>query len=295
MDIEKIRNLNLPPVEHRYGVRDTILYALGLGYGADPLDQAELRFVYEENLKVVPAICSVISHPGFWLKDPAYKIDWVKVLHAEQAFTIYQAIPVSGHIRGEFRIIGVEDKGIGKGAMLHLEKTLFDVASNQKLATVRSTVILRGDGGQGGYGEAMKAATPLPPGEPHRAMEIPTLAGAALIYRLSGDWNPLHADPKIARQAGFDRPILHGLCTYGVACRAILKTYCDNDPTRLRSLFARFSAPVYPGETIRVEFHESEGEIRFKAIAKERGVVVLDRCSAEVAPCTPVNRQDDEH
>jgi len=283
MDIEKIRNFKLPAIEQRYDVRDTILYALGLGYGADPLDEAQLPFVYEENLKAVPSICSVLSHPGFWLKDPDYKVDWIKVLHAEQAFTIHQAIPTAGCVRGEYRASGAEDRGPDKGTLLHMEKVLYDVATGVKVATVRSTVLLRGDGGQGSFGSPMRPATALPPREPERVVEIPTLARSALIYRLSGDWNPLHADPRIARQAGFDRPILHGLCTFGIACRAILESYCGNDPGRLRSMFARFSSPVYPGETIRVEFYEDADEIRFKATVKERGVVVLDRCSAEIA------------
>jgi acyl dehydratase len=282
MDIEKIETLALRPIEQRYQALDTILYALGLGYGMDPLDEAELPFVYEENLKTVPSICCVLSHPGFWLKDPLYKVNWIKMLHAEQAFTVHRSIPSAGTIRGEYRVLGVEDKGLDKGAMLHVEKTLFDVTDNAKLATVRSTVFLRGDGGRGGFGSAIRSPAALPEREPDRIIEIPTLASLALIYRLSGDRNPLHADPKIARQAGFERPILHGLCTFGIACRAILKSYCNNDPLRLRSAFARFSSPVYPGETIRVEFYEDKDEIRFRAAVKERGVVVLDRCSAEV-------------
>jgi acyl dehydratase len=282
MDVEKIRNLNLEPIEQRYEVRDTILYALGLGYGADPLDAAELPFVYEQDLKVVPSICSVLSHPGFWLKDPAYQVNWIKVLHAEQAFAIHQAIPPAGTLRGEYRIAGAEDRGAEKGVLLHVEKTLYDLQTGVKVATVRSTVLLRGDGGQGSFGTPVRAAVPLPARDPDRVLEIPTLARSALIYRLSGDWNPLHADPTIARQAGFDRPILHGLCTFGIACRAILQTYCSNEPARLRSMFARFSSPVFPGETIRVEFYEGGDEIGFKAIAKERGIVVLDRCSASI-------------
>jgi acyl dehydratase len=283
MDLEKIKNLNLPPIEHHYDIRDTILYALGLGYGADPLNEAELRFVYEENLKVVPSICSVLSHPGFWVKDPQYKVNWVKVLHAEQAFVIHAPIPASGCVRGEYRVIGVEDKGLEKGAMLHIEKSLFNVADNARVATVRSSIFLRGDGGQGGFGDAIPAPTAIPDRKPDRVVELPTLPSAALLYRLSGDWNPLHADPKIARQAGFDAPILHGLCSYGIACRAILKTYCGDEPARLTSMYSRFSSPVYPRETIQFEFHELDGEIRFKASVKERGVVVLDRCAARVS------------
>ncbi len=280
MNLDKIKNLDIAPIVQRYEFRDSILYALGLGYGADPLDESELPFVYEESMKVVPSMVSVLSHPGFWLKDPQYGVNWVKVLHAEQAFTIHSPIPTQGAVRGEYTIIGVEDKGADKGAMLHIEKALFDEADGAKLATVRSSVYLRGDGGQGGFGSAVEAALPIPKREPDRVVEFSTLPSAALIYRLSGDYNPLHADPKVARKAGFERPILHGLCSFGLGCRALLKAYCGNDPARLTSMFARFSSPVYPGETIRFEFHDIDGGIRFKAVVKERNVVVLDRCSA---------------
>jgi acyl dehydratase len=282
MDIERITDLQLGPNAQRYEVKDTILYALGLGYGAHPLDEAELRYVYEDGLRAVPTMCCVLSHPGFWMKDPIYKVNWVKVLHAEQAFTMHRPLSASGEVRAEFKVIGIDDKGPEKGSFLHVEKTLYDVADGTRLATVRSTNFLRGDGGQGSAGTPVQPAEPLPAGSPDRVVEIPTLPSAALVYRLSGDWNPLHADPRIARQAGFDRPILHGLCTYGVACRAILRAYCDDDPARLHAMFARFSAPVLPGETIRVEFYEGGGALRFRAIAKERGSVVLDRCSATV-------------
>jgi acyl dehydratase len=281
MDIQKIKDLQLPPQEQQYDVRDTILYALGLGYGADPLDEAELRFVYEENLKVVPSMVSVLCHPGFWLRDPSYGVDWIKILHAEQSFTIHKPLPVSGTIRGTFHVPGIEDKGADKGAILHQAKSLYDTADGALVATVHSTLFLRGNGGEGGFGEPVVPATPLPAGEPDKIVEIPTLDRLALIYRLSGDWNPLHADPAIARKAGFDRPILHGLCVNGIAVRALLAAYCDNEPTRLRSMFVRFSKPVFPGETIRLEFYEVAGGVRFRAIAKERNVVVLDRCSAE--------------
>jgi acyl dehydratase len=283
MDLDSVRNLNLAPVEHRYTFRDTILYALGLGYGVDPLDESELPFVYEENLRAVPSLSCVISHPGFWVKNPVHKIDWVKALHAEQHFVAHKPMPVAGDVRGEYRILGVDDKGAGKGSMMYTEKTLYDMKDNSKLATVVTNLFCRGDGGQGSFGETLKPASALPPREPNKTIEFVTQPSSALIYRLSGDYNPLHADPKVARQAGFPKPILHGLCTFGIACRAILKAYCGNDPTRLRSMFARFSSPVFPGETIRVEFYEGGDQIRFKASVKERNIVVLDRCAAEIA------------
>jgi len=283
MDIEKIRTMAIDPIIQPYDKRDTILYALGLGYGVDPLDEAELLFVYEKDLRCLPSYANILCHPGFWAQDPQFGIDWVKILHAEQDLVMHQALPATGAIRGEYRVAGLEDKGEGRGALLHQEKDLFDDATGDHLATVRSTLFLRGNGGEGGFGDAMPAAQPVPDRAPDRIVEIPTLPRQALIYRLSGDWNPLHADPTIARKAGFDRPILHGLCTKGLANRAILASYCDHDVARFQSMFVRFSKPVMPGETIRFEFfEEGAGQLRFRAVAVERDAVVLDRCSASV-------------
>jgi acyl dehydratase len=283
MNIQKIKELQLAPIEQSYDARDTILYALGVGYGADPLNEAELPFVYEKRLKAVPSICCTLCHPDFWLRDPGYGVDWVKILHAEQAFEIHSPIPATGAVRGDFCVTGIEDKGAEKGALLHQRKVLFDTSSGRKLATVRSTLFLRADGGKGGFGEAMPSAPALPQREPDRTVDMPTLERAALIYRLSGDRNPLHVEPAIAHKAGFVRPILHGLCTAGIACRAILGTYAQNDPERLRSMFVRFSNPVYPGETVRLEFYEEPDVIRFRALVPNRGLVVLDRGRAHVA------------
>jgi acyl dehydratase len=282
LDIEKIASMEIEPIVQSYDKRDTILYALGLGLGADPLDESELPFVYEKDLRCLPSWVNVLCHPGFWAQDPQFGIDWVKILHAEQDYRIHQPLPAVGTIRGEYAVAGIEDKGDGRGALLHQEKELFDATTGAHLATVRSTLFLRGNGGEGGFGRAMAPALAIPEKAPDTVVEIPTLPRQALIYRLSGDWNPLHADPAIARSAGFDRPILHGLCTNGIATRAILSAYCDNDPARLKQLFVRFSKPVMPGETIRLEFHEDGNALQFRAIAKERDVVVLDRCRAVI-------------
>jgi acyl dehydratase len=280
VDVERIKELAIAPIEQRYEARDTILYALGLGYGADPLDQAELPFVYEGDLRCVPSYVNVLCHPGFWAQRPEFGIDWVKILHAEQAFEIHKPLPPVGVIRGEYKVRGLEDKGEGRGVLLHQEKTLFDAADGARLATVRSTLFLLGDGGAGGFGEPVEPAQALPEREPDRTIEIATLPRQALIYRLSGDWNPLHADPAVARKAGFPAPILHGLCTNGIACRALLAAYCDNDVSRFGSMFVRFSRPVMPGDTIRFEIFEGADGVRFRAVSRDSGAVVLDRCQA---------------
>ena len=283
MDIDKIRTMTIDPIVQTYDKRDTILFALGLGYGADPLNEAELPFVYEKELRCIPAYANVLCHPGFWAQRPEFGIDWVKILHAEQDLTVHAPLPPTGAIRGEYSVAGIEDKGEGRGALLHQEKDLYDEATGAHLATVRSTLFLRGNGGEGAFGKAMPPAQPVPDRAPDLVVEIPTLPRQALIYRLSGDWNPLHADPAIATKAGFTAPILHGLCTNGIANRAILSAYCENDVARFKGMFVRFSKPVMPGETIRIEFfEEGAGTLRFRAIAVERGEVVLDRCSARV-------------
>jgi acyl dehydratase len=283
LNLDAVRNFRFDAVTHAYSRKDTILYALGLGYGANPADPAELAFVYEDKLRIVPSLCCVLAHPGMWVRNPDLGIDWLKMLHGEQSFEIHNPIPPEGTVVGTYENVAVEDKGAGKGAILHQIKKLNDKASGQLLATVRSVLFMRGDGGCGGFGEVPEAARPLPESAPSSACEIATLAQSALIYRLSGDYNPIHADPKAAAKAGFEAPILHGLCTLGVATRALLTTFANGAPERLKSLSVRFSRPVFPGETIRTEFFGAGGEIRFRSRVVERDVIVLDRGSAVFA------------
>jgi acyl dehydratase len=283
LNLDAVRNYRFAPTEHSYTRRDSMLYALGLGYGADPLDPAQLAFVYESELKTVPSICCVLAHPGFWAKDPALGIDWLKMLHGEQSFEIHSPIPPEGTVVGSYEITGVEDKGAGKGAILHQAKKLHEKASGKPLATVKSVLFLRGDGGCSGFGVVPPQPQALPDDKPSQQHDIATLPQSALIYRLSGDYNPIHADPAAAAKAGFERPILHGLCTFGLATRAIISTFAPETPERLTSLFARFSRPVFPGETIRTEFFRSDDRIQFRSRALERDVIVLDRGSATLA------------
>lgn len=277
MKLEVLQAHEFPVVEREYAAKDSILYALGLGYGADPLAPSHLQFLYEENLRAVPSMVVVLGHSGFWARDPKFGADWVKLLHAEQSFELHRPLSPSGKVIARQSILGVEDKGPDKGLMVYQQRKVYDAASDELLATVRLTLFLRGDGGSGSFGESVAPPSALPEGEPERIIDIPTLPQAALIYRLSGDWNPVHIDPATARKAGFERPILHGLCTMGLACRALLEAYVDNDPARLKSMFVRFSKPVYPGETLRVEFFRQGQEIRFRARVLERDLVVLDR------------------
>jgi acyl dehydratase len=283
LNLEAVRNHRFEAVAHTYTRKDSMLYALGLGYGSNPTDPAQLTFVYESNLRAVPTMCCVLAHLGFWAKNPAFGIDWLKMLHGEQSFEIHNPIPPEGTVVGTYEIVAVQDKGAGKGAILHQVKKLNDKASSKLLATVRSVLFLRGDGGCGSFGDIPASAEALPEHSPSSIFEISTLPQSALIYRLSGDYNPIHADPEAAAKAGFERPILHGLCTFGIATRAMLSAFASDIPERLKSLFVRFSRPVFPGETIRTEFFPSGHEVRFRSRAVERDVIVLDRGSAVFA------------
>lgn len=267
---------------HSYTERDTLLYALGVGAGADPTDPEDLKFVYEENMAALPTMAVVMGYPGFWLKDQDTGVDWRGVLHGEQGLVIHKPLPPSGTVIGRMRVTGFIDKGAGKGALLLSERQVIEQASGDLLATVSSTSFLRGDGGTGFSTGPAPVPHALPERAPDAALDLPTAPNAALIYRLSGDFNPLHADPKVAAGAGFPRPILHGLCTYGVAGRALLKLCCGNDPAKLRRMDLRFSAPVFPGETIRTEIWQEGGRISFRAKAVERDLVVLNNGYAEV-------------
>jgi acyl dehydratase len=279
MDLEALRTYSIKSIERSYAERDTILYALGLGYGDPPTDLDALRFVYEKSLQTVPSYCTVLGSPDFWLQDPILKINWRKIVHGEQRFRIHRVLPPAGTVKATFRILGVDDKGSTTGAVLAFEKTLFDV-DGTLLAEATNTLFLRGDGGYGGFGEVPAVPGPLGPDRFDRAVDVPTLPQLALIYRLNGDLNPLHCDPELARSAGFERPILHGLCALGIACRALIQTYCAGNADRLQSMFVRFSRPVYPGETIRLESYTDNGCVRFRARVLERDVLILDRGQA---------------
>ncbi|MGD9811972.1 MAG: MaoC/PaaZ C-terminal domain-containing protein [Sphingobium sp.] len=282
MNLQAVMSRVFPSITHSYTSRDSILYALGLGYGIDPLNRAHLPFVYEKEQRTVPSYCVVLGYPGFWAADPALEIDWVRLLHGEHFFEIHRPIPPEGVARSEHRIVAVDDRGVGSPAHLFVEKQLFD-SDNKLSATIRQTLVLRGDGGCGSAGSPPPAQPALPDGPPDSMLDIPTSAGQALLYRLNGDYNPIHADPDVAAKAGFDRPILHGLCSMGIACRAVLEAYCDNDGGRLRSMFVRFSKPVFPGETLRFEFYRDGPLVGFRARALDRNAVVLDRCSGTLS------------
>ncbi len=284
LDLDRLLNWAVPEARQRLTQRDTMLYALGVGLGADPLDPGQLRYVYEKDLQPLPTMAAVLAYPGFWQRDPALGLDWVRLLHAEQSIEIHQPLSVEGELIGRTRVTGVIDKGADRGALLLQERQITDAASGALLCTASMTSFCRGDGGFGrSQGEAPPPAE-IPERAPDLVCDLPTLPQAALIYRLSGDMNPLHADPEVARGGGFERPILHGLCTFGVAGHALLRSCCDYDGGRIRSLRVRFSAPVFPGETLRTEiWRAGPDDLRFRSRVVERDRLVLNNGQARLA------------
>ena len=279
---DKLLALKIPDVEHSYGPKDCMLYALGVGLGLDPVDEGQLAFVYEKHLKALPTMAVVIGYPGFWAKELDTGIDWVKVVAGEHSLELHRPLPPSGTVRSRTRVLDVVDKGTGKGAIVYSERTIDDKASGARIATIVQTTFCRGDGGFGGPPRETRPVHPIPERAPDLTCDLPTRPESALIYRLSADPNPLHVDPAVAKAAGFPRPILHGLATFGVAGHAILKSLCDYDPARLATIAGRFSAPVFPGETIRTELWRDGKVVSFRARVVERDVIALNNGRAEL-------------
>jgi acyl dehydratase len=278
---ESLMSHQIPEVRQRLTPRDAVFYALSVGYGQDPLDARQLDFVDADRaLRAVPTQSVVLAHPGFWVADPRTGIDALRVVHGEQGIVMHRPLPVEGEVIGRTRITGLVDKGPGRGALMYSQKEVLDAQTGDLLATTRSTTFLRGDGGFGGPSGPVEPPHILPETPPDIVVAMPTRAEQALYYRLNGDDNPLHADPVIAAKAGFPRPILHGLCTLGIVGHALLRTLGDYDDARFRELAMRFSAPVYPGETIDVEIWNNGS---FRARVAERDVVVVNNGYAAFA------------
>ena len=286
LDPQALLQRRFAPVEHRFTARDTMLYALGVGLGADPLDRGQLRYVVEDGLAALPTLANVLAYPGFWARESDTGIDWRRLLHAEQAIALHAPLPVEGLVVGRNRVSGLWDKGQARGTLMQQVRELED-ADGRPLATVTQLTLLRGDGGRGSAGEG---APPAPHSLPERSADavcdLPTLPQAALIYRLSGDHNPLHADPSVAAAAGFPRPILHGMCTMGVAAHAVLRSVLDYDAARVAAMRVRFTAAVFPGDTLRTELWIDGDVVSLRTTALERAVVVLDKGRVDVRPGT---------
>ena len=281
IDFDELLNWKFEEQRHVFTRRDTILYALGVGLGVPACSLEQLPFLYEEGLRALPTMAAVLGYQGFWMKDPATGIDWRRVLHGEQSIALHKALPVEGTVVSRVRVSALIDKGREKGAILAIERQIRELGGDL-LATVEQVSFLRGDGGFGKSSGSLRSLQRVPEREPDIVIDLPTCERAALIYRLSGDYNPLHIDPQVAAEGGFSRPILHGLCTFGVVGHALLKGRLRYQEERLRGLRGRFTAPVYPGETIRTELWNQEaGRTSIRARAVERDVLVFDQGCAE--------------
>lgn len=274
MDVEVVRNWTVGPVEESYDAARTILYALGVG--ARPEGNG-LRYVYEKDLRAIPTFAVMLAGEGFWLQDPRTGVDWSKILHGAQTLEIHSPLPPTGRLVGHMKVDALVDRGVERGAVIHYSRTLHDAETQTLIATVGLTVHMRGDGGFGSSSGELPVAHPMPEGEPDATITLDTRTEQAAIYRLSGDMNPLHIDPEFAAKVGFERPILHGLCSYGIAARGAIDLLCDGDPDRLRRFDVRFTAPVHSGDTLAIDvWRQGEGQAAFRVRVPERNSVVLN-------------------
>ena len=271
MRYPEILSIQPDPVEIEWDEQRTLLYAVGLGAGAT---EADLPFVYERQLQALPTMAVMLAGgSGEFFSQGG--IDMNLLMHGEQRIHLLRPMPASGRFRTQARCLGVVDKGAGKGALLIIESTLADAFSGEAIGTTTSTLFCRGDGGCGAPSTGGLPERPVP-SRPHDSeVALATLPQQAAIYRLSGDRTDFHIDPAAARRSGFPRPILHGLCTYGIVGRAVMQDACGNDPARIERFEARFSAPVFPGETIVTRLWHDGREVSFEARVAERDVLVL--------------------
>jgi len=266
-----------------YSDTESILYALSVGLGRDPRNPKELLYVYEQDvqLRTVPSFASVLV-PDMFPTDLGW--DFSRVLHSEQRLQLYRPLPPTADLLINKRVSAAFDWGPRKGAVILFEAEGRLASDDTVLFTLGSTVMARGDGGFGGPpGKGFKPHR-APRREPDLSCDFKTRDDQALLFRLTGDRNPLHVDPARAAKAGFAAPILHGLCTYGIACCAILKTICDYDYTLIAGFEARFSAPVLPGDTITTDMWQDGNIVSFRCTVKDRDSVVLrnGRCTLSV-------------
>lgn len=273
---EFLLDWQMEPVIETYSEKDAMFYALSLGIGSDPLDPLQLQYVYEDNLKVFPTYPVVLCSPQGWALNPNAGLDYRMMVHSEQTLKLHRPLPTAGTLRGVTRVVDVIDKGEGRGALLYLSREIYDEASGAHLATVGGTAFARADGGFGGPAGPLLQPHRLPERPVERTLEVQTSPQAALLYRLNGDRNPIHASPEIARSAKFPQPILHGMATYAISAGVLLNAYAEGRPEALRELNARFSAPLFPGEKLTFESWRDGNLVSFRVRVAERDVTVLD-------------------
>ncbi len=268
-------------VHFSYSDKEMLLYNLSIGMGRDPANERELPFVYENPaLQIVPTAPAILGGGGAMILRNI-DINWPRNLHGEQRLKIHRALPAAADLIGNTRISEVVDKGPDKGALITMEMDV-RLSTGEPLYTMENIMFARGNGGCGGPTKSEAIPHTLPDRQPDLIHISETRSDQALLYRLLGDRNPLHADPKVAQKAGFPKPILHGLCSYGIAGRAVLVSVCDYDPTRMKSFDVRFTSPAYPGETIHTDIWIDGNIVSFRCRAEHRETILINNGRCEI-------------
>ena len=257
-----------------YDEKDCMLFALGAGFGGDPLDRQELPYVYEgAALRIVPTMASSLVSNSFIM---GCGWDYSRVLHGEEKLSLYRPLPPAARLLANRRVLAVHDFGKEQGARIVFETECRLAKDDTVIFNLERTLLARGDGGFGGQPAPAVDVHKPPEHEADLVCRLATRADQALLFRLADDLNPLHADPGFARRVGFDRPILQGRCLYSIACRSILQTICDYDFTLIAGFDARFTGPVFPGETVTTEMWQERNIVSFRCRVEARNSVVLD-------------------
>jgi len=271
-----------------YTERDVMLYALGIGEATNPIDDSQLQYAYENhpNFKTIPTFGVLFPFSAMMnlASTPGLSFNPMMLLHGEQSLEVFKPLPTFGSLTTQSKISNIYDKG--KGALVILDAITKD-DKGQELCKNQISLYIRGIGGFGGERGPAEQSTPVPKRSPDAVLEQKTLENQALWYRLCGDYNPLHADPNMASMGGFEKPILHGLCSFGFAARGVIRKFCNNDPDQLKGIKARFTKHVFPGETIITELWQlSPTEVLFQCRVKERpdAGLVLSNGLAKITP-----------
>ena len=275
IDVDVALNAVLDPIEFSWVSSDVQLYHLGLGAGADPMDPRELRYLIDDTPQVLPTFGTVAAtfhatKPPI-VQFPGIDIELSRVLHASERVEVPAPLPPSGSARAVTRFTDIWDKG--KAAVI-LSETNVSASDGTLLWTQKRSIFARGEGGFGGS-RGPSSSDALPDRAPDLEVEVPILPQQALLYRLCGDRNPLHSDPEFAAAAGFSQPILHGLCTYGMTCKAIVDALLDGDAGAVAAYGARFSGVAFPGETLKVGIWKDDGRFLASVVAPSRDNAVV--------------------
>ena len=275
---QQLMDLQRPNQEVRYTHKDSFLYALSVGVASEGIEESTLPFVYEHRpMRTIPSMATVLMRAPV----PESGIDFRGLLHGEQRLTLHRAIPAEGTLIVDAGVSEVIDKGAEKGSVVLFESR-GRMPDGEPVFTTTTVLLARRDGGIGGPGGTLPAPHPIPERVPDLTVRVPTRPDASLLYRLNDDANPLHADPEVAKKAGFPAPILHGLCTYGTVCAALVKTVCEGDAARMATFDARFASPVFPGEELQVDIWHDPSVVSFRCSVPARHQVVLDHGRSEI-------------